>query len=417
MRYSLALMELVLIMATFVGDVTLPEKPLLSLPKSTKPPMVEPPRESDRSPPLFVSRKTHDMYMSFWPKSDSEWLNELKTKRITFYDDISMPRAYQIFDGRGRDGIHNARVNFTGGRDKSGNANVEFPWDTAAGFLVKSGSLKPRKYDATGTFKGIRFMHLPAGKKITWWNSVTMGANRPLGLGWSYPEGTVFGELLLLTDSKGFDYTFEFRVREKRHDGTWDVDAYRPFRTLEEYIHAVATHESFVSQEEEPAIPEEFKNLQWRAQHLHDLHPARSFDRHGWTIPLPRLKDALGLKLLDVAVFKSVRGKPFATEGHGKETTFAPFSAHADQIVPKNYLGGLIKVSFKSCMGCHQDTDQSAVMFNSSRDWWGRVRGSDAILSFHPFDPSCVSDTGLGKGIKLRRELVASNMLRQWKER
>ena len=130
---------------------------------------------------------------------------------------------------------------------------------------------------------------------------------------------------------------------------------------------------------------------------------------------LPREGGRVALSLLDETPFKMVGSKPWVEEA-GKKA-WAPSTIHADQIVPKHWLGGLVRSNIKTCMKCHQDADKEARLFDSSRDWWGRVRGSDGILSFHPFDLSCISGNGLGKGVKLRKELVSAGLLRHWREK
>jgi hypothetical protein len=41
-------------------------------------------------------------------------------------------------------------------------------------------------------------------------------------------------------------------------------------------------------------------------------------------------------------------------------------------------------------MGCHQTTLGDALYFNEGRFWYGRVRGSDHVFSFHIFDPKFI---------------------------
>src|SRR5262249_24586288 len=105
----------------------------------------------------FVSDKTHDNYLSFWPKSNDAWLNTLKKKDIIFYNEDVMPPAYQDWDG-GLQGVHSPSYNVSAVRSEPiGNANREFPWGSPAG-LHKSPN-----------FKAFRFVALPEGQPIYWW--------------------------------------------------------------------------------------------------------------------------------------------------------------------------------------------------------------------------------------------------------
>jgi hypothetical protein len=49
--------------------------------------------------------------------------------------------------------------------------------------------------------------------------------------------------------------------------------------------------------------------------------------------------------------------------------------------------------------------------FDYFRDWYGRIRGSDGIFSFHPFEPWSVSDNGAPQSVQLRSELIQAGVL------
>src|SRR5207249_3169758 len=150
--------------------------------------------------------------------SNDAWLNDLKKKDIIFYDNAVMPPAYQDFDGA-LPGVHSPSYNISAvASEPIGNANREFPWGSPAG-LHKSPN-----------FKAFRFVTFPEGKAITWWRQ---RLPRDGGRGcfvWQYPAGTTFGEILLVTDPKGYDWTFELRTRTRSETG-WTVNVFRPFTT------------------------------------------------------------------------------------------------------------------------------------------------------------------------------------------
>ncbi len=52
--------------------------------------------------------------------------------------------------------------------------------------------------------------------------------------------------------------------------------------------------------------------------------------------------------------------------------------------------------------------------FEMARDWYGRVRGADNIISFHIFEPSSISYNGQNARVTLRQMLVRAGLLRHW---
>jgi len=51
---------------------------------------------------------------------------------------------------------------------------------------------------------------------------------------------------------------------------------------------------------------------------------------------------------------------------------------------------------------------------STRRDWYGRIRGSDGIFSFHPFAPESVSDNGIGRSVKMRSVLETSGVIAKY---
>ena len=90
--------------------------------------------DTDTKPRLrLVDDKTHELYLSYWPKSHDPWLNELKKKDLVFYDEQAMPRAYQAWEGVLL-GVHSPSFNISAVREEPfGSANREFPWGSPAG--------------------------------------------------------------------------------------------------------------------------------------------------------------------------------------------------------------------------------------------------------------------------------------------
>jgi hypothetical protein len=49
--------------------------------------------------------------------------------------------------------------------------------------------------------------------------------------------------------------------------------------------------------------------------------------------------------------------------------------------------------------------------FEPRRDWYGRIRGSDGIFSFHPFAPESISHNGSGLPVRLNPRLVEAGIV------
>src|SRR5262249_16035399 len=105
----------------------------------------------------LVSDKTHELYLSFWPKSNDACLNALKSTHLISLDNDLMPPAYQDFGGA-LQGVHSPSYTMSAVRSEPiGNANREFPWGAPAGLHESSN------------FKAFRFVHIPKGQSIYWW--------------------------------------------------------------------------------------------------------------------------------------------------------------------------------------------------------------------------------------------------------
>ncbi len=357
---------------------------------------------SDAKPrPRLVSQRTLDNYLTFWPASSDPWLNQLKKKNLLFYDDDSMPPAYQDWDGA-LQGVHSPSYNISTVRSEPiGNANREFPWGSPAGL-----------HDSPN-HKAFRFAHFPEGKSIVWWRERLARDGGRGTFVWQYPAGTTFGEILLVTDPEGYDWTFELRTRTRTDKG-WMMNAFRPFTTQAEL--AARIKELVPDWQKKPDLVKLVKGEADREEksRLMNQHDLVTFDSTALETSLPAIDQALVRKLLKTP-FKSALGQHWKASKDGTEA-FAPTTDADFHIVPKNYQGGFVEVSSKSCMRCHDSTLKHARDFQASRDWYGRVRGSDNIFSFHIFEPGSISYNGFGGEPNLRQELIDAGLLKQWRE-
>ncbi|MCI0638137.1 MAG: hypothetical protein L0Y72_05075 [Gemmataceae bacterium] len=356
---------------------------------------------SNEKPRLrLLDDETHSIYLSFWPRSNDPWLNELKKKDLIFYDESVMPHAYQDWDG-GLPGVHSPSYNISAIRGEPfGNANREFPWNSPAGL-----------HDSPN-FKAFRFVSIPPGKAILWWRERIAG-DRSASFRWQYPAGTVFGEILLVTDPEGYDWAFELRTRT-RSDKGWMMNAFRPFTTERELVARIK--ELVPNWRERPELAKIVKGELEREESLRlvNNHDRVIFDSTALASHLPAIDHALVRKLL-VTPFKSALGQGWKQRADGTEA-FAPTTSAPFHIVPKNYKGGFIEVSSNSCMRCHDSTLMHARDFQARRDWYGRVRGSDNIFSFHIFEPSSISFNGFSREPQIRRALVDAGLLQKWED-
>src|SRR5262249_30480471 len=114
---------------------------------------------------------------------------------------------------------------------------------------------------------------------------------------------------------------------------------------------------------------------------------------------------------------KSALGQEW-DKSKGTEAINAPTTRASFHVVPKDYEGTYVEVSSKSCMRCHDSVQKHTDDFQPFRDWYGRVRGSDNIFSFHIFDPASISYNGFSNAgqISLRKELVDAGVLKRYEE-
>jgi hypothetical protein len=354
-----------------------------------------PPREEAGFDYRLVSKERHNEFMKLLPRTESKELQALFSKNLIFYTDEEMPKAYQHSEG-----LHDPRYNISATKPKEphGNPNIEFPWGGPAG---------THRCD---NMKAFRFVHLPDA--ITYWNEKMpvltarefiwvpgrghVGVYDEWGIRWEYPEKTTFAEVLMVTDGKS-DYPFEVRTRTKT-DGKWVVNLYRPMLTRAELEKWLEKNDSSVK-----------LNTTYEKKRLKNRHPTTVIDVEAVVDELPAMSSETVKKILALP-FRSALGQEWVThegvEGHAP-TTKAKFG-----IVPRNYDGAFLRVDSKACMQCHEGVLKDADDFERNRDWYGRVRGSDGIFSFHIFSPASINDSGFSHWPKLRKSLVDSGLVK-----
>lgn len=369
--------------------------------------------------PAFIlgSVEKQKFYRSFLPKTKDTSLKSIIDKPLTFYTEKEMPKVFQhgsaVFSSSNN--ISAARVpgsypmQFFGGREPFGNANMEFPW------------LNPAGVSKNSNFNSIRFMFLPEGKKIEYWIEILPGDDKRPGDGipyesvvWEFPLDTIFGEILLVTNKEGYSYTFEVRTRRKQSNGNWKVNVYRPFPTADDLVKSIDSLPKKMRKNEKvvdlrllcsaklgtTVVKERIKND----------HPVEIFNELSSMEFLPEIPEDIVKRLLSNTNFKSSLGEEWKPNGG-----FAPSTKADFHIVPKQYRASHIAANSKSCMRCHDTVQKHADDFqpflspNIPRDWYGRVRGSDNIFSFHPFALESINYNEGSKAYprKFRQEMEA----------
>jgi hypothetical protein len=327
-------------------------------------------------PLRLVSPKRQEAWVKFLPDG---LLQNLKAspQDIVFYSEEEMPRVYQDWSGL-LPGLHDAYYNISAAkpREPFGNPNREVPWNTGG-------------TDRSDNADSVKFVVLPKDGRLMhlWRSPLAHDTIRPGTVQWAYRKGTVFGEIGLIRDPESSVlYPFHVRLLRKQSDTLfdWDIDELRPVVSRDEYFRLAGWHGS---------------------EAVHDTFP----DRHGVfqgdaTVEYLPTVDREVVRTLLRRRFSSARGQVWV-RGESGTPGYAPSTRANFGIVPRNYDGAFIEVTKDSCMRCHETTGMHANDFEPGRDWYGRVRGSDGVFSFHPFDPDYVSHGGYRVDPRIRAEL------------
>lgn len=363
-------------------------------------------------PARLMLHEQEAKYRALFPTlDDPDWQRVLDSPALILYDETTVPPAYQNDEGGFVSIFHNpaGRLDTKFG---TGNPNREFPWKTAGG---------------TDDAKGIvvcRMMKLPKRPEgghwpIVWWESklkMTFFVDETTCIRWIYPRGTVFGELLLQTAPDGTLVPFELRFRERLHD-SWDVAAFRPFPTGADFVRRVK--ELRPDWQKDPKLSRLVRavELEWKfpKSPLRDSNPDREAFRSNLpTFQLPPIgDDQLAKTLLASTPWEDASGDEWADDVHAP-TAASPTGLH---IVPHGYKAHGFAVDSDSCMRCHSHTNHAARLFDNRREWYGRVRGSDGIFSFHPIAPTAISQTGRRKQVEFRESLVKARLIEEFSTR
>ena len=327
------------------------------------------------------------------PKIESETLKKtFFNGRIRFYDRKTMPLAYQDFTPGALQGIHSPSYNISANRSEPyGNGNIEFPWG------------KPAGTHRTDGVTSVKFINMPVNDKqevipILYWRDSDNNYT------WIYPHGTVIGEILFMED-----VCFEIRTRT-RNDSKWNVDVFRPYnnsKELKEQI--IRSYPNYKNDTELTALMKASDVIDEDLMVLEDTQPNRRvFMSKIRRVLLPGISRDKATSLIASRPFKSSMGTTWLDKPDSPQV---PTVTSGFGIVPAKYDGDFVEVSSKSCARCHDSTNVHVRNFDFGRDWYGHVRGSDGIFSFHIFDPSCISYNGIGNGVTISQGLFDAGFI------
>lgn len=313
----------------------------------------------------------------------------LRDDSVIFYDERSMPPAYQdsippITGIRSpHDSIftHNDQTEglFSAGR-------FAFPWGETAGI---------HRCENVHT---VKFLWLPKIQgetlPIAYWQE-------GFEYRWIFPRRTVVGEILAMRrPSDGLLYVFEIRTRTKSYD-SWEVDVFRPFPRVENLIAALPS-------DAPKHLVEHLKFTRIQPKALNDQFGV--IRQPGYIDSLPPIDDDLAADLLTSTPFKSCHGEHWRTAVDGS-VCHCPTTEDEFSIIPANYDAGMFEVSDQSCARFHNNASQPIANFRDNAVLYGRIWGSDQVFSFHPFRPELVLSDSDYTGDDLRPEFISAGVV------
>lgn len=347
--------------------------------------------EQVRPVQILPARALDEIRQSLPDVDDPETQRILRDAGTLWYDEESMPQAYQdpippITGLRNPSSPVAPAEIFAGGR-------FRFPWGFTAGTHRCGPAVSTVKFVA---LPRVRDVLLP----VVYWRE-------GLEYRWVFPRRTMVGEVLYLSHpSNGHRYVFEIRTRTKEPD-QWTVNVLRPYPTsthLYRRLEEIGQGSSRLARhlQDPPVLP---------AAALADGFGAMRSDGH--IDVLPPIDDDLAIRLLQTP-FLSCHGERWmADRSSDGPASYAPTTDDPFSIVPANYDGGVLEVSDANCAQCHQNCSEPIALFDSQRVLYGRIWGSDQVFSWHPFDPIHVladEDYAGGDG-NLRRSFLDAGIV------
>lgn len=248
--------------------------------------------------------------------------------------------------------------------------DFHFPWAHEAGMDHVEGA------------SSVRFVNLPRQPSGERWPIVyTVGRQNGVDR-WTFPVGTVVGELLLQEGPDGKRYPFLIRVLTRERDD-WDGEQFVPYPTaqsLADGIMAASTHP--VPEQRLSAVASLLSPDVSGIARVQDKNPVRLIDVRTGIYQLPKLDPSLVSALLTEATFEPLSGGYF--KASPKQSAVMPSNEKGSfNIVPPGFRGNVSGNTREGCRTCHATFGTDQGRFNGS--WIGSTfRGGDRIASFRP---------------------------------
>lgn len=359
---------------------------------------------------LMPAAKLQEFRATLPQIKDAAWHARIHDPRNLVYTDAEMPRAYQK-SGSFHSPAYNISADPTDNwraHGAGGNANVDFPWKNPGGTDYVAGTIRTVKslllpIDRDGKQLPIAWYQ---GREGTSPFSEDVGVYR-----WIYPVGTMFSEIIQ-TNVSGRWLVFEIRVRIRaaKH---WDVEVFRPFPACEDLAkrleEADAVH--FASVIASLRKPEPLTEVNMTDPN----NPRPGFVGKAGVAWMPVLAPQTVTELLTTTPFEVATGAKWKTGTNGV-TCYAPTTDAPGQIVPVRYAGTVVGTDTESCAKCHDGVLKHARHFNMERGWYGMIRGSDQIFSFHPIEPSAISYNGADHPVRFRQSFVQAGIVERFSQ-
>jgi hypothetical protein len=320
--------------------------------------------------------------------SDPNIDSTLHSPDTMWYDEETMVFAYQDSFGSptGPEGLRANRVAFDTGSNSSEPdirllteffepTRFKFPFALTAGGTDRSNTYVLNFWSPPKDDHG---KALP----VIWWRN---GSHWH----WTFPVGTVIGEVLMQRDpaAPGEWYVFDIRSRQRERDN-WKTDIFRPFINATQMADAI-----------KQARPNwQSTDLAQMVQHLENpatLTPARLESKpyrkifaaiDGFYDYLPETTDKQLIKdFLTTRTFQSSMNQTWKT--NGSDVTYAAASKGSFNIVPPGFIGGMLASNEASCVRCHDQTSRPLGQLDSRVVLYGEIWGEDQIFTWHPFKP------------------------------
>lgn len=312
----------------------------------------------------------------------------LKNPNTMWYDEETMVFAYQDSFGAptGPEGLRANRVAYDTGSNATEPdirllteffepTKFKFPFGLTAGGTDTSNTYvlnfwAPPKDDAGQT--------LP----VLWWKNSSHWH-------WTFPVGTVIGEVLMLRDPDQPSewYVFEIRSRLRQLEG-WKTDVFRPFISAIEMAEAIKASRANWQESDLANLVQHLETPATLTPATLESKPfAKIFEPiNGFYDYLPETKDKDLIKeFLSQRTFQSTMNTKWKT--NGSDSTYAPASKGTFQIVPAGYIGGMLATNEASCSRCHNQTSRPLGQLDSRVVLYGEIWGEDQIFTWHPFKP------------------------------